>query len=101
MRKPPSFTRATKFLKNYWTIKSYLVAIKGPLTTPVGGGFRSLNVALRQEQTSTPVCDLCAGLRCSLAIKRLATLIWLFSVRTQIFTLVSNTKRILRSEQSR
>ena len=30
-------------------IKNYLVAIKGPLTTPVGGGFRSLNVALRQE----------------------------------------------------
>ncbi|HEY6130777.1 MAG TPA: NADP-dependent isocitrate dehydrogenase [Halioglobus sp.] len=30
-------------------IKSYLVGIKGPLTTPVGGGFRSLNVALRQE----------------------------------------------------
>ncbi len=28
--------------------KEYLVAIKGPLTTPVGGGFRSLNVALRQ-----------------------------------------------------
>ncbi|HFD91906.1 MAG TPA: NADP-dependent isocitrate dehydrogenase [Gammaproteobacteria bacterium] len=30
-------------------IKAYLVAIKGPLTTPVGGGIRSLNVALRQE----------------------------------------------------
>lgn len=30
-------------------IKEYAVAIKGPLTTPVGGGFRSLNVALRQE----------------------------------------------------
>ncbi|MCB1849086.1 MAG: NADP-dependent isocitrate dehydrogenase [Halieaceae bacterium] len=30
-------------------IKEYIVAIKGPLTTPVGGGFRSLNVALRQE----------------------------------------------------
>lgn len=30
-------------------IKTYAVAIKGPLTTPVGGGFRSLNVALRQE----------------------------------------------------
>ena len=30
-------------------IKTYSVAIKGPLTTPVGGGFRSLNVALRQE----------------------------------------------------
>ncbi|MDY0322819.1 MAG: NADP-dependent isocitrate dehydrogenase [Candidatus Carbobacillus sp.] len=30
-------------------IRSYIVAIKGPLTTPVGGGIRSLNVALRQE----------------------------------------------------
>jgi isocitrate dehydrogenase len=31
------------------TFKSHLVSIKGPLTTPVGGGIRSLNVALRQE----------------------------------------------------
>ena len=30
-------------------IKELIVAIKGPLTTPVGGGFRSLNVALRQD----------------------------------------------------
>lgn len=30
-------------------IREYIVAIKGPLTTPVGGGIRSLNVALRQE----------------------------------------------------
>ncbi|MBT3186075.1 MAG: NADP-dependent isocitrate dehydrogenase [Candidatus Thioglobus sp.] len=30
-------------------IKDFLVAIKGPLTTPVGGGMRSLNVAIRQE----------------------------------------------------
>ena len=30
-------------------IKELVVAIKGPLTTPVGGGFRSLNVALRQD----------------------------------------------------
>ncbi len=30
-------------------IREHLVAIKGPLTTPVGGGIRSLNVALRQE----------------------------------------------------
>jgi len=30
-------------------IREYLVGIKGPLTTPVGGGIRSLNVALRQE----------------------------------------------------
>ena len=28
--------------------RKYLVGIKGPLTTPVGGGIRSLNVALRQ-----------------------------------------------------
>jgi isocitrate dehydrogenase len=30
-------------------IKDYVVSIKGPLTTPVGGGIRSINVALRQE----------------------------------------------------
>jgi len=28
--------------------RDYLVSIKGPLTTPIGGGIRSLNVALRQ-----------------------------------------------------
>ena len=30
-------------------INEYLVAIKGPLTTPIGGGIRSINVALRQR----------------------------------------------------
>ena len=30
-------------------VKDYIVSIKGPLTTPVGGGIRSLNVALRQK----------------------------------------------------
>jgi len=30
-------------------LKDHVVSIKGPLTTPVGGGIRSLNVALRQE----------------------------------------------------
>ncbi len=30
-------------------IREYLIAIKGPLTTPIGGGIRSLNVALRQQ----------------------------------------------------
>ena len=38
-------------------IKEHLVAIKGPLTTPVGGGFRSLNVTMRQ------VLDLYACVR--------------------------------------
>ena len=37
--------------------KQYLVGIKGPLTTPIGGGIRSLNVAIRQE------CDLYVCLR--------------------------------------
>ncbi len=32
-------------------IKYYYVALKGPLTTPIGGGFRSLNVSLRQIMT--------------------------------------------------
>ncbi len=30
-------------------VRQFKIAIKGPLTTPIGGGFRSLNVALRQE----------------------------------------------------
>src|SRR5829696_10105569 len=30
-------------------VREYSVSIKGPMTTPVGGGIRSLNVALRQE----------------------------------------------------
>ena len=46
---------ATKYDGNWFpeetlaAIKEYITAIKGPLTTPVGRGFRSLNVALRQE----------------------------------------------------
>jgi isocitrate dehydrogenase len=45
-----SYNRTGEWLpqKTLDTIKEYLVAIKGPLTTPVGGGIRSLNVALRQ-----------------------------------------------------
>lgn len=45
-----------RFMADVWLpaetldlIREYRVAIKGPLTTPVGGGIRSLNVALRQE----------------------------------------------------
>jgi isocitrate dehydrogenase len=45
-----SYNRTGEWLpqKTLDTMKEYLVAIKGPLTTPVGGGIRSLNVALRQ-----------------------------------------------------
>ena len=35
--------------ETFEAIQQYRVALKGPLTTPVGGGFRSLNVTLRQE----------------------------------------------------
>ncbi len=35
--------------ETFETLKAYSVSIKGPMTTPVGGGIRSLNVALRQE----------------------------------------------------
>ncbi len=35
--------------ETYQAVKDYVVSIKGPLTTPVGGGMRSLNVSLRQE----------------------------------------------------
>lgn len=43
--------------ETFQAIRDYIVAIKGPLTTPVGGGFRSLNVTLRQ------VLDLYACVR--------------------------------------
>jgi len=35
--------------ETFAALKEYVVSIKGPMTTPVGGGIRSLNVALRQE----------------------------------------------------
>jgi isocitrate dehydrogenase len=49
--------KATKvYGENVWmpaetldAVREYIVSIKGPLTTPVGGGIRSLNVTLRQE----------------------------------------------------
>ena len=42
-------------------VKEFMVAIKGPLTTPVGGGIRSLNVALRQLLIYTSVSVLFDG----------------------------------------
>src|SRR6187399_2744028 len=46
-----SFTATGNWLpeETLAAFRKYLVGIKGPLTTPVGGGIRSLNVALRQE----------------------------------------------------
>ena len=43
--------------ETFEAMREYLVGIKGPLTTPIGGGFRSLNVTLRQ------VLDLYACVR--------------------------------------
>ena len=38
------------------SIRRNKVALKAPITTPVGSGFRSVNVALRRSSTSTPAC---------------------------------------------
>ena len=47
-------------------IEHFRVALKGPLTTPVGGGFRSLNVTLRQVLELYGVCPSCPLLpRCA------------------------------------
>ena len=40
-------------------VREYVVSIKGPLTTPVGGGIRSLNVTLRQDLICMYACALC------------------------------------------
>jgi isocitrate dehydrogenase len=85
--------------------REYLVGIKGPLTTPVGGGIRSLNVALRQI-LDLYVClrpvRYYAGTPSPLSIPRKWT--WLFSAKTpRIFMQVSSLqpapKKLLRSAQ--
>jgi isocitrate dehydrogenase len=43
------------------SFRDHLIGIKGPLTTPIGGGIRSLNVALRQIMDPTCACSRCAG----------------------------------------
>src|SRR5512137_2967304 len=45
-----AFTKFNTWLPDETTdaFREYLIGIKGPLTTPIGGGIRSLNVALRQ-----------------------------------------------------
>jgi len=45
------FSRFGQWIREetYSEIKKYGLAIKGPLTTPIGGGYRSLNVTIRQE----------------------------------------------------
>ena len=43
----------------YDSIEENRVALKGPVTTPIGGGFASINVTLRQEVRA--VCELPAG----------------------------------------
>ena len=79
-------------------IREYIVAIKGPLTTPIGGGIRSLNVALRQE------LDLYVCLRpvryftaFHPQLNVLSWLTWLFSVKTQKISMqVSSSKKVLK-----
>ena len=52
----------------------HLIGIKGPLTTPVGGGFRSLNVAIRQIMDLYVCLRRCGGSRASR--RRCGSLIW-------------------------
>ena len=65
-------------------LSEFSVSIKGPLTTPVGGGIRSLNVALRQ-QLDLFVClrpvDILKGFLAPCESPRIR--IWLFSERTR------------------
>ena len=49
VKRPPKCTTATGSPKRRWRQSRNIRWHQGPLTTPVGGGFRSLNVALRQE----------------------------------------------------
>ncbi len=58
-----AFTKFNNWLpdETISAFREYLIGIKGPLTTPIGGGIRSLNVALRQ-MLDLYVC-LCAGSR--------------------------------------
>ena len=79
------------------TIKEYLIAIKGPLTTPIGGGIRSLNVALRQELdlfTCLRPVRWFKGVLHQLNVHKM--LIWSSSVKIlKIFMQVSNLKKVL------
>ena len=47
--------------------RDYKVGIKGPLTTPVGGGIRSLNVHCARHWTCMYACDRFVGIRASLS----------------------------------
>ena len=63
--------------------KDFLVGIKGPLTTPIGGGFRSLNVAFVSPLTCTSASARYATLMvCLLRSSTLNSSIWSFSART-------------------
>lgn len=52
--------------ETFEALREFVVSIKGPLTTPVGGGIRSLNVALRQNWICMYVYVLCVGSKASL-----------------------------------
>jgi isocitrate dehydrogenase len=70
-----SFKQTGNWLPNETldAFREYLVGIKGPLTTPVGGGIRSLNVALRQELDLYACVRPVRWLRRTLAVKQPGT----------------------------
>lgn len=82
--------------------KEYLVGIKGPLTTPIGGGIRSLNVALRQE-LDLYVCQRPVRYFSGVdsPVKRRTSSIWSSSAKIRrTFMRVSNLKTARRKSKN-
>jgi isocitrate dehydrogenase len=66
----PAKNRPVSMVPDEWfpqetfdALKEYSVSIKGPMTTPVGGGIRSLNVACARNSISTSACVRCSTSR--------------------------------------
>jgi len=57
------------------SIRKNNVALKGPITTPIGTGFRSVNVALRKDWTSTPASARASPTKASAPATRTLTLV--------------------------
>ena len=83
-------------------LREYLIGIKGPLTTPVGGGIRSLNVALRQNSTSTSASVPCVISRASpLLFGGRSLWTWLYSGRIlKMCTPDMSSRRAVKKRES-
>lgn len=82
--------------------KEYLIGIKGPLTTPVGGGIRSLNVALRQT-LDLYVClrpvRWFVGVHSPLQAPETVNMT-IFRENTEVYMPVSSGRQVLRKQRN-